>query len=736
MLLTRVPLVHACLTILVCVSSSFGADFHTEVLPLLTKLGCNSGACHGAAAGRGQFALSLFGSDPAADYEAIVEAYQGRRIHLQEPEASLLLTKPSGRIAHEGGERFDPESDEAELLTSWIREGAPRGDAPILTALAISKDLRSNDETETYQIQVTASFDSTAERDVTNLVQFSWDGDPSMIWQPDLARATMVRPGRSMLVARYMNRTVPLEITKPFPRDPAHAREPVFATTWVDREILNELERFGLEPGPRVSEARWLRRATLDLTGRLPTLPQYQAFEADLRVDKRERWIDACLESDTFAEYWASRWAQALGAHPLPQEPECAAVFHAWLSHTIRDDRSWREIARSLLTSQGDTHLVGPANFARFSGDARQHAEQVARSFLGSRLQCANCHNHPLDHWTQDDYHGLAAILANVDRGRMVHFQAAGQVTHLKTLLPARPRLPGEQFLFAPGTVISDGSAVEAFTEWLLDSGNPYFARAIVNRTWSLFFGVGLVHPIDDMRATNPPTHPQLLARLVDTFRESDFRMKPLIRAILLSDAYARQAQDPLTLYGTGEEMAPSESHPSLSQQRSPSTAMSIRLLGIRPSRRMQPEVLYDALWDVVVGPADQDTPSPPRAIHVLSFPPGNETLQRMGQCPAGKTCTDEVPALGLDTQLHWIHGDYINGLLTSGTTFIDRAINAGADDTSIIKEGFLRALGRNPTPRELQFWSEKIPSEATERLQWYQDWLWGLLASSEFLYE
>ncbi|MGH7127122.1 MAG: DUF1549 domain-containing protein, partial [Planctomycetaceae bacterium] len=424
-------------------------DFDTEIVPLLTKSGCNAGACHGSAAGRGGFKLSLWGSDPAADYAAIVRELEGRRINLARPERSLVLLKPAEFLPHGGGTRFDIPSAPADRLLAWIRAGAPRNtDEPRrLTRLDVTPRTAFLERPgETVSLRAIAHFDDGRTRDVTGWTVFT-AADPSAVEiDSETAEAAVRRRGLHTVVARFLDRVEPVRLFVPYSDQPIPLAEPS-ADNFIDRHVLTMLERLRLPVSPPADDATFLRRARLALTGRLPTPEEIDAFTTDTAAEKRERLLDRLLASEDFADYWAFEFAKLLRIRALANDDAVAHTSHSWLRQAIAEGMPYDRMVRTLLTAEGDSHTVGPAGFSRMTAGPREQAEHVSEIFLGVRLRCANCHDHPLDRWTQDDYHGLAAIFANVERGRIVSVSERGEVMHPATGEPAVPRLPGAEFL-------------------------------------------------------------------------------------------------------------------------------------------------------------------------------------------------------------------------------------------------------------------------------------------------
>jgi hypothetical protein len=696
-------------TALIVSGSERPVDFDTEVIPILTRSGCNAGACHGAAIGRGGFKLSLLGGDPARDYEAVVHELEGRRVNPSRPAESLILAKATGRIDHEGGVRFSGNGEAAERLLTWVRAGAPRLEARRLRDLVVEPVRKVVEPAGSeVAIRVRARFEDGSVEDVTRWTVLT-PAEPSAV---ELRRsnessvAVVHRAGRNVVIARYLDRVIPVQLIVPMAERPVNLTgEP--RHNLIDEAVLAALGTLRIPPSPMSDDATFLRRARIDLTGRLPGADEVRAFLADRDPSKRERMVDRLLASDTFDEYWTFRLASLLRVRPQGNDVEAAATFHRWVREQVSSRSSFGAMARSLLTATGDTHRYGPANFHRVVGDPRSQAEYAAQVFLGVRLQCANCHNHPLDRWTQDDYHGLAAVFAHLERGREVKVVASGDVTHPRTGEPARPKIPGSRFLDRE----EDGLATLA--EWLVQPGNPYFARATVNRLWKALMGRGLVEPVDDLRATNPATNPELLDALAADFVAHDFDLRRTLRLIATSATYARSSSP------TPANRADDCYH---------SHAL-VRPLG--------PEVLADALADVT-GIADRygDLPDRTRAVALIDPAVPSESLDILGRCSRQISC-DEPGASGgsLAAKLHLINGPLINRKITDPGGRLARAIASGLSDRRLIEEFYLSALGRFPDDRESAFWGEKLEAAADPpaRRSLLEDFLWGLLNCREF---
>jgi hypothetical protein len=681
-------------------------DFDTEVIPVLTKAGCNAGACHGAAAGRGGLHLSLWGADPAADYETLVHAFEGRRVNTVRPTSSLIFAKPTGYLDHGGGHVLAEDGPGAERLLEWIRSGAPRGAPRKLSRLVISP-LRywSPAVPAEVPLQALATFDSESPEEVTQWTVFT-PADPSAI-EVDATRgvARILRRGRHTLIARFLDQVVALQLTIPLNDQPVdHADLP--RASFIDDEVLNTLANLRLPVSPPTDDASYLRRVSLDLTGRLPSPEIVDSFLHDLSPDKREKLVDSLLDGDAFVDYWTLFFSRLLRVHSLPNEQEGMQAYADWLRRQIAEQAPLNMMAHALITATGDAHAVGPANFGRMVPDARAHAELVGQFFLGMRLGCANCHNHPLDRWTQDDYHGLAAVFARLDRGRQVRLLPRGAVTNLRTNEPAIPRIPGERNL------ADEGDPREALAAWLTSGDNLYFARATVNRLWRAMFGRGLVEPTDDLRQTNPASHPELLDRLAEDFVQSGFSLRHTLRLIALSNTYAR------------------------SDRTLPGNAADDRFYSRALSRPLEPEVLADAISDVT-GVATTFDSQPPgkRAVQIVDPLAPAVSLDILGRCKRITGCDEGGESGGgLPAQLHLLNGEIINRKLADQNGRLVQQIREGKSNEQIVDEFYVRAFSRHGTAAELSRWSERFDTpDPQERGRRLEDFVWSLLNSQQF---
>jgi hypothetical protein len=694
-------------------------SFETDVIPVLSKAGCNSGACHGAAAGRGDFRLSLFGADPQADYDMIVHALEGRRINRRDATISLLLQKPSEQISHGGSRVLEEDSDEFQLLETWIRSGARRGISRQVIRLSVTTP--GNDACNvaaggTYQMTttlaarvpflVTAEFSDGSSEDVTSKTVFT-STDPTAVWMED-STAVILRRGQHVVIARFLNQMIPIQFLVPI-SDQIVDLSARSRGNFIDDQVVDLLTKLNIPTSASATEAEWLRRVTLDLTGRLPDPDAATAFLNDSTAEKRERMVDTLLHTEGYGDLWTLRLSHLLRLHSLPNAPRLVSAGSTWLKQQLMQDVGWDSIARDVLTATGDSHETGPAGFSRMPRDARDHAELAASAFMGVKLGCANCHNHPLDRWTQDDYHGFAAIFARLDRDQNVRILSRGAVTNLRTGEPAIPRIPGVRFLNE--RELSGDYRVVAAT-WLTKDDQPLFAKAIVNRLWQAMFGRGLVEPVDDLRDTNPASHPELLNRLANDFITHNFSLKHMLKQMALSQTY------------------------SATRDTVPGNEQDDRFYSHAFHRPLLPEVLFDAIADVTDVHSDipgQLTAS--RAVTLVDPLTPFPAVDVLGRCTKADDC-GEAPTntTTLTAQLHLLNGDLLNSRIAHPDGRLHRLIANGRSDSDIVIEFYRTAWAIPPTDEQLARWLKQLQSDdPQERQHRLEDFVWSLLSSHEF---
>ncbi len=696
-------------------------DFRNDLVPVFTKHGCNSGACHGAAIGRGGFKLSLYGGDPESDFEAVVRQVNGRRVNLSKPDLSLIFLKPAEYVEHGGGTVFDDDSESAQLLIDWIKQGAGNESQRDLTSVEIApKRHVAKSLGEPVALRAVAHYSDGTSRDVTRWTIFKAEDTSAVEINDSLSTvgeragvrgqqvARVLRRGRHIVVARYLSKVVPIEMVVPL----ADSKVNLAAESrnnFIDEEILKSLAVLGLPPAPIVDDTTFLRRISLDLTGRLPTTSRVIGFLADKIPNKRTVLTDELLSSDEFTEYWTLQLAKLLRIRLQGGDGEGAYTYHSWLTDQIREDVSYRQLVRSLILAAGDSHKNGPANFYRTVAGPREQAEFMSELFMGSRLRCANCHNHPLDRWTQDDYHGLAAIFAKIERGRIVSEKPSGQTIHPRTLEPAIQRIPGEQFLAEDAT---DGR--KQLADWLTDSSNPYFAKAIVNRLWKRMMGRGLVEPVDDFRDTNPATHPALLDKLAEDFAANDYSLRHTLRVIASSTTYARTAN--ATAQNKDDD----------------------RFYSHAARRPLEPEVLADAISDALgVAGKYGNEPDGTRAVMLVNPKTPSRTLDILGRCGRDESCESSPGAIGgLPQKLHLFNGALLNARIAAEGSRLNQLLSSGKQPMEIVNAFYLAALNRRPSDQEQEHWKGKLArlKSTDDQRAFLEDFVWGLMTCNEFV--
>uniref|UniRef100_A0A7C4QQW2 DUF1553 domain-containing protein n=1 Tax=Schlesneria paludicola TaxID=360056 RepID=A0A7C4QQW2_9PLAN len=700
-------------------------NFRNQVQSVLTKAGCNMGACHGAAAGKNGFKLSLRGYDPEGDYFALTRQARGRRIVPHDPGRSLILTKPTGLIPHKGGLRFEEESLEYRVLAEWLAQGqpAPSADDPRISRLELLPphvNLAAGDQ---QQFLVRAHFTDGHVEDVTRWAKYS-STNHSVAQIDDHGRVEVAGSGEAAIVAWYLALNVTATVSVPFPHQVA---DDVFAAAasrnLIDRLILEKLRALRMPPSPRCSDAEFLRRASLDTIGLLPTPEAVRAFLADADPLKREKLVDDLLSRPEFVDYWTYFWSDLFLLSGERLRPQALKTFSQWIRDRVAENAPWDQIARGILLAQGSTFENGAANFYALHQDPQDMAETVSMAFLGMSINCARCHDHPLEKWTNDDYYGMVSLFARVrgkgwggdyrngDGNRTIFVAERGEVIQPRTGKPQRPRpLDG-----APLDFDAPGDRREALALWLTSKDNPYFSKAIVNRIWANFFGIGLVDKVDDLRLTNPPSHPELFQRLADDLADNGYNLKTLMRQILTSETYQRSAQV------------------------LPENADDQRFFARFYPRRLSAEVLLDAVSQVTGVPtAFKDFPPGTRALQLPDSSVASYFLEAFGRPDRLITCTCERSDAPSMTQV--LH-------LTNGTTLLEkleapdgRIAQLAASDwpaERIVDELYLAALSRFPTAEErAQLAQVLAEAPAAERRAVIEDLCWSILTSREFLFQ
>jgi hypothetical protein len=714
----------------------FTWSFRNHVIPIMTKIGCNSGACHGALAGKGGFKLSLRGYAPLTDHFVITRQTLGRRVDKLEPARSLLLLKPTMAVPHGGGQKLDVDSPEYRIFADWIASGAPapRDDDVQIRRLEVLPAEATLKPRDTLQVLVRAWYSDGHAEDVTRWVKFNSSED--LVATVDLGgKVRVAGHGEAAITVWYSNLVASTRIASPLPNAVAPA---VFATAdrhnYIDALVLKKLEALRIPPSPACTDAEFIRRAYLDAAGILPTPDEVHKFVADPATDKRAKLIDSLLERPEFVDYWAYKWSDVLlvSTRKLPQPAMWA--FYQFIRQSVADNKPWDRFARDLLTASGSTLENGAANYFVLHQDVTDLNEATAITFLGMSITCCRCHNHPLEKWTQDQYWSMANLFARValksgDRSGDVTVQSlpSGDVLHPRrgiamppTPLDAKP-LPADSPL----------DRRRYLADWLTAPDNPYFTKALVNRVWRNFLGRGLVEAEDDLRQTNPPTNEELFDALAKDFRAHHYDVKYLIRTIMNSATYQRSS-NPL-----------------------PENATDDRFYSHYLIRRLSAEVILDAysqvtgvptpfthLYSGVEGGLAETSNYPPgtRALQLPDSRVASRFLDSFGRPDRMQTCSCERQQdSSVGQALHLNNGRTLNEKLRDKNSRIAQWVQQQLGDEEAIRQVFLLALSRAPTGHELKrfkdLMAEAAADKQTTRREALEDLFWAVLTGREFLF-
>jgi hypothetical protein len=698
-------------------TSSQPVSFYTEVVPILTKAGCNQGACHGAQYGKGGFKLSLLGYEPEDDYRAIVKAAEGRRLTPSQPGKSLLLLKPTMQVAHGGGLRFSKDSWEAGVLRAWIAQGAPiEGQPRQIRRIEVSPAERVLQPNAEQPLRVTAFFSDGTSEDATRKARFD-SNDATVASVAPTGRVKAQNSGETAVMVRYLGQVTTSLITVPYPKRIAKSPDPrSWRVNCVDDHTYAKFKKLNVLPSDLSSDEEFLRRVYLDIIGTLPKPDEVRAFlsiqNPKSKIQNRERVIEDLLNRPEYVDFWTLYWSDVLRVNRDLIQEKGMWTFYGWIRRNVAQNRPFDEFARDILTAQGSCFTNGPANYFRISRTPEDLAETTAQVFLGIRIQCAKCHQHPFEKWSQNDYYGLASAFARVGSKAG---EAQGDLvihTNLNRAGAAHPKtgriVPPKTLEGAPIQVASsDEDRRVPLAEWLTKT--DLFAKNVVNRVWRHFMGVGLVEPADDVRASNPPSNPALMDALTKEFVEHDYDVKHLIRLICNSRTY--QLGSKPNEYNRKEERHYSRFY----------------------IKRLTAEQLLDAIGDVTGSP-DRFVGGL-RAIQLPDNRINSYFLDVFGRPKRVINCECErAQEPNMAQALHLINGQPINQKIAAANARVDKLLKAGKSDSDIVEEFYLLTFGRFPTPTEKQNAVEQIAQSAVRR-EAVEDLLWALLNSREFLF-
>jgi hypothetical protein len=695
------------------VSPTPQVGFVEHVMPVLSKAGCNAGACHASQYGKGGFKLSVFGFAPNDDWAAIVRDSFGRRVSRLDPPASLLLRKPTAAVPHEGGKRLEVGSVDYQILAQWLASGAPRPNpkAAEVTGLTVEPARRVGPAGFTQQLRVTARYPDGRTADVTHWAKFDSMDEGVLAVNAD-GRVRTVGRGQGTVLARFEGQAAVATFVVP------HA-ETVELTGWVDQNVIDTLaaakfRQIGIAPSGLCDDATFLRRASLDVTGTLPTAEQAKAFFDSNDPDRRKKLVDRLLgltgdpardvHTNDYAAYWALKWSDLIRSNSAAIGEQGMWALHNWLTDSFRQNRPFDRLVRELVTAKGSTFSNGPANYFRIANTPPELTEATSQLFLGIRLQCAKCHNHPYEPITQTDYYGFAAFFARVGNKQSQEFglfgderviiaRPDGEVRHPRTGQVLVPTPLGGQ----PATGTADRRL--ALADWLTAKDNRYFARNLANRLFAYLMGRGLVEPIDDLRATNPASNPELLDALADHLVKSGYDQKQLLKLILNSRLY------------------------QLDSRPTRANAADTKFFSHYQVKRLPAEVLLDAI-DLATGTRTkfEKVPLGTRAIELPDAKYNNYFLGTFGKPRREAVCECErVSEPNLAQALHTLNGDVIEAKIADAKGRVAALVTGKKSPDEAVAELYLATVSRRPTAEE-QAACRKLLAESPDPKAFYQD--------------
>ena len=693
--------------------------FLRDVAPILNKVGCTSGTCHGAAKGKNGFKLSLRGYDPQFDYEALLYDLSGRRFNRAEPGKSLMLAKPTQEIAHGGGQRFEKGSDYYKIIYAWIAQGVPFGDPEKDTVAELRvepKDIIMPQPGESVTAKVIAQFKDGETRDVTRETTIESN-------TPDLAKAGAnaevkgERIGEATLLIRYQGKYSTLPVTVLNPK-PGFAWKALPQHNYIDQKIDAKLQRLKIQPSPVVDDATFVRRASLDLTGQIPSPKTVQIFLADPAPSrqKRSKLIERLIASTAYTDHWTVKWGDLLQSSRKYLGDKGVYAFREWIHDSIAANKPYDKMVRELLTARGSSYDDPAANYFRVTRDAKPTMEKTTQVFLGVRMVCAQCHDHPFERWTQNQYYQMAAFFSPVglragyEVGEEIIFdqRADYEMKHPKDGHVVRP-----QYLIASAGAVPTGERRrDALAQWIVSPDNPFFAKAIANRIWSYFFGKGIIDPVDDIRASNPPSNPALLDALAKDLVDHNFDLQYLMRTIANSRAY--QTSIEVNEWNAGDRDNFSHAFP----------------------RRLAAEELMDAVAAAAgVRPNFPEVPEDTTAEQLVDPHIGKEGfLDVFGRPLRESACECERRTdFSLPQALNLVNGTTISDAVADPKGRVATLVLSGKSEAAMVDDLYLASLGRAPSAEERERGVRYLGGRARARRA--QDLLWALLNSKAFLY-
>ena len=694
-------------------------SFQRDVMPVLTAAGCNTGSCHGSARGQDGFHLSLFGYDPQGDHFRLTREMSGRRVNLALPEQSLFLTKSIEAVPHTGGKLFEKDSRSYRVLLEWVKNGAKLdvGEVVMPTSIEVRpSQVVLKGEDQKLPLTVRALYSDGTDRDVTRLTTFSTSNDNSAKIDPHAGLITTAARGKAFLMGRFHTYSEGMQAIV-IPEHLDYQKPTLTEVNYIDRHVHEKLHKLRVIPSPVCDDAVFIRRVYLDLIGRLPTPAERKIFLKDTNPQKRSILVDRLIETKEFTEIWVMKWAELLQIRTFQNQVsyKAALLYHNWLRERIASNTPFNKIIRELLMAKGGTFSTPATNYFQVELETKKLTENVAQVFMGTRIQCAQCHNHPFDRWTMDDYYSFAAFFAQVKRKKaedpreQIIYDGGGQIQHPITKKNAVPKFLGG---ISPDT--KNKSRRELVAHWLSSPDNPWFARNVSNIVWAHFLGLGIVEPVDDVRVSNPPSNPELLDALATHFVSYDFNLKRLVRDICTSRTY------------------------QLSTHTTSSNASDTRNFSHATVRRLRAEILLDVISQATN--TQNKFKGLPRGAKAVQIADGNTStyfLKTFGRATRETVCSCEVKMdPSLSQALHLLNGETVHKRIQQGGV-VKKLITSKTPPAQALSELYLRCLTRHPTEKEKQ---KLIPlitrtKDDKARTEIYEDIFWALLNSKEFLF-
>jgi Protein of unknown function (DUF1549)/Protein of unknown function (DUF1553) len=691
-------------------------SFKMDVMSVFMKKGCNMGSCHGAASGKDGFRLSIFGFDPDTDYQSITRQLSTRRVNLAIPEESLMVQKCDGSVAHTGGQQFKKGDEYYNILVRWLQAGTPKdpGEVPTVTKVELSPPNGVMDGEKVQQkMNVLAYYSDGTTRDVTSLSYFSSNNDNSAIVSQEGVIESKNR-GEAFIMARFDVHTVGSHFVI-LPKDLKYTEPKLPENNYIDTFIHAKLKKLRIIPSELCTDEEFLRRVYLDIAGLLPTVEEYHQFMNDPTPDKREKLVDDLLNRKEFVEIWVMKWAELLQIRTVSNRVTYKSMtrYYNWLRTRVENNMPVDKMVQELISSQGGTFANAATNYYENGADTLKTAENVAQVFMGMRIQCAQCHNHPFDKWTMDDYYGFAAFFSQIGRKqgedpreKIIYNKASGEVKHIVGNRVMKPKFLGAE---VPDLKGRDRRAVLA--EWLASPKNPYFAQNLSNIVWAHFFGKGIINDVDDVRVSNPAVNPELIAELSKRLTEYNYDFKKLVRDICTSRTYQLSTK----MNKTNESDTRNFSHANL--------------------RRVRSEVLLDGITAITQTKNKfQGLPLGSRAVQIANGNTSTYFLTTFGRAKRETVCACEVSIEpNLSQALHLMNGDIVNRKIKDGKLIATR-LKEGVSPVEIFEELYILSLSRRPTAKELGTMIDLLASKKNQQEQ-LEDVFWALLNSREFLF-